>query len=102
MEVIQKKQSTNVNTTDKKNSGSEIIQKEEIKDTPFTIITVENKSFGTMGDYRITEPKKTVKEVKEELEKITWNRILQVVMILDEVKEKMKTNNKTNKKTNKK
>lgn len=42
-----------------------------------------------MGDYRLTEKSNSARKVKEELKKITWNRIIQVVMLLDEVKSKI-------------
>lgn len=71
---------------DKQNSNSELIKREGIENSPFTIITIDGKSFGSMGQYRITETKDTVKEIKDELEKITWDRIVQVVLILNETK----------------
>jgi vacuolar-type H+-ATPase subunit F/Vma7 len=57
---------------------------------------MEGYHFGVMGDYRITEKSNSKKEIKKQLENITWNRIIQVVMILNEVKEKLttKTENK--------
>ena len=45
-----------------------------------------------MGDYRLTEKSASETEVREELSKITWNRIVQVVMLLEEVRTKI--NNK--------
>jgi hypothetical protein len=42
-----------------------------------------------MGSYRLTEESKDAESVKSELEKITWNRVIQVVMILNELKEKL-------------
>jgi SpoVK/Ycf46/Vps4 family AAA+-type ATPase len=45
-----------------------------------------------MGDYRLTEKSADESEVIKELEKITWNRIVQVVMLLEEVRTKL--NNK--------
>lgn len=75
----------NVKKQDSKNSGKkQLIKKEEIKNSPFTIITIEKESFGVMGEYRVTQKYKTKKEVKEELENITWNRIVQVMLILTE------------------
>jgi hypothetical protein len=47
-----------------------------------------------MGDYRLTEKSDTKEEVIEKLEKITWNRIIQVMMILKEVDEKNKVKKK--------
>jgi len=86
---------TNVNGTDKKNSGKEeLVKREKIKDSPFEIITQQGKSFGIMGDYRVTEQYEKKSEVKKELSKITWNRIVQVIMILEEVKDKLKQKTK--------
>tara|TARA_E500000331_G_scaffold127130_1_gene124711 strand:+ start:789 stop:1091 length:303 start_codon:yes stop_codon:yes gene_type:complete len=71
--------------------NSENVKREVIENTPFTVITVDEKSFGSMGDYRITEPKDSVDEVMKELDQKSWNRIIQVCMIL------MDMNNKDNK-----
>ncbi len=72
--------------------NEELIKRDSIKDSPFEVITKEGKSFGVMGNYRLTEESNDAESVKSELEKITWNRIIQVVMILNELKEKL--NNK--------
>ncbi len=86
----QKIQSTNVNEINSESSkGEEMIKRKNVKDSPFEIITIEKESFGVMGEYRITEKHKTIAKVKEELEKITWNRIVQVIMILNEVQTKI-------------
>ena len=66
---------------DKQNSNYELMERTDIEDTPFTIITTEEGSFGVMGKFRITE-KGTYTDVKKELEKITWNRVIQVTMLL--------------------
>lgn len=88
----------NANKVNKKDSlSNEIIEREEIKDSPFTIITMNEESFGVMGDYRLTEKSGSKEEVKEKLEKITWNRIIQVIMILKEVEEKNSTSKRVNK-----
>jgi len=89
-----------VKKVDKKNSSrTELIKREEIKDSPFTIISVKDKHFGVMGNYRVTEENHNKKEVKKELEKITWNRIIQVMMILNTMQEE--TNKTINNKENK-
>ncbi len=91
MEVIQKKQYTNVENTSKPDSGNEeMVKRTKIENSPFEIIEMEGYAFGTMGQYRITDKGNSVKEIKEELEKITWNRLIQVVMILNEVNDKNK------------
>lgn len=70
-----------MNTADNTESYYE---KEEVKGTPFTIITLENRIFGTIGEHRITEYSTSKTEIRKELEKITWNRIVQVLAILIE------------------
>ena len=76
----------NVEEADKNGS---LIERESIEDSPFTVISIEGYHFGVMGDYRITEKNNSKKEIIKELSKITWNRIIQIVMILDEVKGKL-------------
>jgi len=75
----------------KKQSGKkkkQLIKRVDIKNSPFQVITIEGKSFGSMGNYRITEEKDSVREVKEDLEAITWNRIIQVILLLEDLKSK--------------
>jgi len=75
---------------------TELIQREDVKDSPFTIITINEESFGAMGGFRITENTGTKEEVKKDLEKITWNRIIQVMMILKTVEEENKVKTEKN------
>ena len=82
-EVVNKDSGTSENQT---------IKRVEIPDSPFHVITIDGESFGVMGDYRLTEKSASETEVREELKKITWNRIVQVVMLLEEVRTKI--NNK--------
>lgn len=80
-----KQSQMNVEKTDSKDSSSELISRVDIKDTPFTIITTEEKHFGAMGRYRITELYNTYEEAVEETKKITWNRIVQVIQLVTEM-----------------
>lgn len=83
----------NVKEADNSNLNSELIQRDEVKDTPFMIITIEDKgSFGALGEYRITETYKTKEAVRQEVEKITWNRVIQVMMIINDKMEKEEIN----------
>lgn len=101
METLQlKKSSQSAKEVSKKDSSTkneELIQRVQIPESPFTVITTDNKSFGVMGEYRITEDYETKKEVIVELEKITWNRMVQVFMILNEVTKDKKIQELTNK-----
>jgi len=82
---------TNVKEVAKEGSSKEeLIKRVQIKDSPFEVITQDGYSFGVMGNYRLTEKSNNAKEIAKELKKITWNRVIQIVMILDEVKNKIK------------
>ena len=98
METLEKK-STSMNVAKANNKdyskNKEIIEKFNIKNSPFTVITVNNEHFGVMGEYRMTESYKTRGECVEELEKMTWNRIIQVMFVLAEIREKDKNFNKS-------
>ena len=93
-ETLEKESSlTNVEELTNKDSGKEMIERYPIPESPFTVITINEKKnhFGVMGEYRVTEEKNTRAEVVEELEKITWNRIIQVMIILNEIRTKDKS-----------
>lgn len=91
METLTKEQSlTNVESLTNKDSGSEMVERNLIEGSPFTVISVEDKHFGVMGEYRVTEEMKSRGEVEDELRCITWNRIIQVMMILEDIRGKDK------------
>lgn len=96
MEISSKKKSSKSakETDNLKSSNEELIKREEIEDTPFMVITTEGKSFGVMGRWRITEDKENEWQVKDELKKMTWNRITQVILLLmEDVLKKNKSEN---------
>lgn len=81
-------------------SSNELIKRHEIKDSPFVVISTEGKVFGTMGQYRITEPRTydihdqeernfQITECENEIKKITWNRLVQVMLILLESRQRI-------------
>ena len=90
METLAKESlSTNVEELTNKDSGNELVERWQIKDTPFTVITIEGKKhFGVMGEYRVTEEMESRGAVEDELKKMTWNRMIQVMMILEEIRRK--------------
>ena len=47
--------STSVKEVNNNDSGSETIVRKEMENSPFTIITIDQESFGVMGQYRLTE-----------------------------------------------
>ena len=83
--------------------NEQMVERMQIESTPFTIISVDGKHFGVMGEYRMTEEKNSRGEVEDELKCITWNRIIQVMLVLHEIREKdAEFNNQINKSLNKK
>jgi hypothetical protein len=83
----------NAKKTKEESLNEELIKRErdEIKDSPFEVITKNGQSWGAMGQYRLTELSNDRRKVKKELTKITWNRVIQVIMILNEINNKLKT-----------
>lgn len=67
-----------------------LIKRIEVKGTPFTIVgDDENGYFGAMGGYKITENKESIGLVSVAVKAITWNRIVQVIMILQDKNNKL-------------
>lgn len=66
--------------------NEELITRKKVKDSPFEVIgLVEKKEyFATLGEYRITEVYNTEKKAVDQVKKMNWNRVIQVVMILIE------------------
>jgi hypothetical protein len=65
-----------------KKKNTELIQKEKMEGTPFEIVTIEKESFGTLGQYRVTEKMKTKAAVKKYLKTPNWDTIATIVSIL--------------------
>ena len=89
METKVKQLQTNVKEGNHDSSNKEIVKREAVKDTPFTVITYEGYHFGVLGEHRITEKYNSKKELIKKLKAFTWNRVIQVLMILDNQKEKL-------------
>jgi len=70
----------------KEEENEELIVRTEIEDTPFVVIELKESGeyFATLGEYRITEKVKSKAIAIESVKKMTWNRVIQVVMILIE------------------
>lgn len=65
--------------------GEELFKKNEVKDTPFTIIEFENKFYVSIGTkYRLSEAFESKNEAITNAKSITWARIMQIINILKE------------------
>lgn len=71
----------------KKQKGTQLLEKFEIKETPFTIIKDNEREtyFGVLGQYRMTEEHKTKEEAITEITKMTWNNILNVIIAIHNI-----------------
>lgn len=78
-------------TTEKDQQNEELFSKKDIENSPFTLIhdNEQKHCFAVMGDARLTEffpwiESKVKAEHKciNEVSKITWNRIIQVTLVL--------------------
>ena len=72
-----KLQQESSNTTDNKNS---LIDIKVLEDTPFGTVTIEGKSFGVIGQNRITEEYEDIEKLKEVImeepkRKINWYQV---------------------------
>lgn len=56
----------------KEHSGK-IIEREQIPDSPFTLITIDEGSFIAMSKYRITDYYKTKEEALEQVNVANWD-----------------------------
>ncbi|AXH74418.1 MAG: hypothetical protein [Microviridae sp.] len=65
--------------------GEELIQRDEVENTPFQVITINKESFGVFGQYRITEMYHTKQQCMAELRRMDWNRIVQICTLINEM-----------------
>ena len=77
-------------------TSDQIVEQHKVENTPFTIVKVDTQWFLTMGKYRLTEPTPTREETEAQVHDVTWNRLVQVMMIITEEQ----INNLNNKKPN--
>jgi hypothetical protein len=61
------------------------VNTEIIKDTPFIVLEEEGGFYGLMGKYRLTEVKKNKDEVINEVTELSWNNIIKVMMIVNDI-----------------
>ncbi len=62
--------------------NTELVNREDVVNSPFSVVTTEEGSFGVLGKWRITEVHANKEIVHEELSVVTWNRIMQVISLV--------------------
>lgn len=79
----QQQSESSMNADESKDVSSELIKRENIKGTPFTLIQQEGHGcFATMGKYQITEKFEQPVEVLNYLENNTYKVILSMILIV--------------------
>ncbi len=69
---------------------TELVKRIDMEDSPFIVVETRGQYFGAMGNYRLTELYDDLEECKKEVEEFSWNRAVQVMMLLNE---KLNVNN---------
>lgn len=87
MKATSKSTQQSAEETSKQNSNSELVKRTEVKETPFTVITTNEGSFVTLNKYRISEYMTTEEECEDWCHDMNWNKLITVMMILQELKE---------------
>lgn len=64
---------------------TELIKREDVENTPFIIITMNDEHFGTLGNYRITEIYEDIERLRKELKEFSWNRLIQVISVMKDI-----------------
>lgn len=83
-------------TNQNKQVSSELIKIKHVKETPFTIVTVEeNKVFIALGQARMTDYKENIEECEEMINNKSWELIMAMVGRISEIvyKENFNINN---------
>jgi hypothetical protein len=77
-----KQQEELLDTMDNKNYSE--LEFESIENTPFTIVKDKDIYYGLIGNHRITQSYSDKEELKTEVTRISWDRIVQVVWAIAE------------------
>ena len=79
-----------------KESGEkeQLLEQHKVENTPFTIIKYGDHWFLAMGKYRLTEPAPTREEIEAQVHDVSWNRLMQIIMIVTQ--EQINNQNKPN------
>ena len=75
-----------MNITSENGQTTELLSKYDVEGTPFQIIEDKEKGvfFGVMGQYRLTETYEFKDDLEKDLVDVNWNRVIQVIMLLNE------------------
>lgn len=68
----------------KSGKKKQLIKREPVEGTPFTIITMDKKSFITVGAYRLSEETTNKEELLRQIENKDWTLTTNVISMIAE------------------
>lgn len=71
----------NANETTKQLFGNEMLNVEKVPETPFTIVSYDDKYFVALGKYKMSDVFRTKEEALENVKDASWDRIMQVIAV---------------------
>lgn len=74
---------SNVENNPKENST--LIEYEQIEGTPYKAVKTEEGWFLTIGNYKLTEPTKTLEETEEKLKTDQWHIMINTMVAINEI-----------------
>lgn len=89
-------------TSNSNSSNEELVTRKQIPGTPFNIIGANEKWWGTMGKYRLTEQLDTEEDAVMQTTTMTWDRVIQIMQALIEINQEEKEFKTTGEKLKKK
>ena len=69
-------------TNNLESSKNQIIEEEQLNETPFTCVKFDEEYFVTLGNYRITDKYKDKQSAIDEALKPTWDMMVRVMEIV--------------------
>jgi len=78
--------------------GTQLVETIKVEDTPFQILKWDEKYYLTLGKYRLTEALDTEEQAREEVNNVSWFRLLQVmhIVVKEEINEHRQQKGGTN------
>lgn len=83
----------NAEKQDKETYGTELVKMERIEETPFTLVTIEDKgSFIAIGEKRVSDFKESKEELIELINGKSWELIVATIGVINGMYNEIKEN----------
>lgn len=88
-QTTEKELYTSLDTSEDKTVNEELVTRIDVEDSPFVIIGTDRGYFVSLGEFRLSDTFKTEEEAWDDAVSMTWNRMIQVVMVLLDKREQL-------------